>query len=76
VLTVTREITIDSKITTLMITHNMEQALTYGNRLVMMSQGHIVFDVRDENKRALTLAELRGKFREHTFKNTNTIAGI
>ena len=47
---------------TLMITHNMKDAIKYGNRLIMMKEGHIVFDCEGEAKKALTIEKLVSKF--------------
>ena len=62
VLNLTDEIVRESKITTLMITHNMRDALLYGNRLIMMDQGKIIFDVSGEDKKKLTVEDLLQKF--------------
>ena len=51
-----------SGLTTLMFTHNMRDAITYGNRLIMMYDGHIVVDVSGEEKRNLTVEQLLGLF--------------
>lgn len=50
-------------ITTLMITHNIQQALDYGHRLLMMDRGRIVLDIEGESKSAMTVQELVEKFR-------------
>jgi putative tryptophan/tyrosine transport system ATP-binding protein len=52
----------DNKLTTLMITHNMQQAIQYGNRMVMLHQGKIQLDIRGEEKQKLTVAEIVAKF--------------
>lgn len=49
-------------LTTLMITHNMEQALSYGNRLIMMHQGRIVLDIAQEEKSQLSVPQLLERF--------------
>ena len=49
-------------LTTLMVTHNMEQALRLGNRLIMMHEGRIVFEADEERKRQLTVAGLLEEF--------------
>ena len=64
VLTLTKEIIEKDKITTLMITHNMRDALAYGNRLIMMDQGRIIFDVAGEAKAKLTVEDLLNKFNQ------------
>jgi putative ABC transport system ATP-binding protein len=51
-----------SHMTTLMVTHNMQQALHYGSRLVMMHQGRVLFDVAGEEKRSLTVEALVQRF--------------
>lgn len=51
-------------LTTLMITHNMKDAIAHGNRLVMMNGGKIIFDVAGEEKKKLTVADLLAKFEE------------
>ena len=62
VLNLTDEIVKQSSITTLMITHNMRDALAYGNRLIMMDQGKIIFDVSGSEKKKLTVEDLLQKF--------------
>lgn len=62
VLDLTNEIVTHDNITTLMVTHNMKDALTYGNRLIMMEQGRIIFDVKGEEKKKLSVDDLLSKF--------------
>ena len=62
VLEATERIVSRSGLTTLMITHNMRDAITYGNRLIMMYDGHIVVDVSGEEKKNLTVEQLLGLF--------------
>ena len=62
VLDVTEKIVNRSKLTTLMITHNMRDAIAYGNRLIMMYNGHIVVDVSGEEKKHLTVEQLLNLF--------------
>jgi len=62
VMELTSQIVQDSKIPTLMITHNMKDAIHYGNRLIMMDAGKIVFEARGEEKARLTVATLLEKF--------------
>lgn len=49
-------------LTTLMVTHNMEQALKLGNRLIMMHEGRIVFEADAARKKSLTVPELMAEF--------------
>ena len=58
VLEATQKIVERSNLTTLMITHNMRDAIAYGNRLIMMYNGHIVVDVSGEEKKKLTVEQL------------------
>ena len=51
-------------LTTLMITHNMKDAIAHGNRLIMMMDGNIILDIRGEEKKKLTVADLLHKFEE------------
>lgn len=60
----TEEIVRDLKLTTLMVTHNMEQAIRLGNRLIMMDKGRIILDVNEERKQHLTVEQLLGEFEQ------------
>ena len=62
VLELTEEFVTQDKLTTFMVTHNMKDAIRYGNRLIMMMDGKIVFDVRGEEKKNLTVEDLLEKF--------------
>ena len=64
VLTLTRKIVSEQQLTTLMITHNMKDALTIGNRIIMMNAGQIIFDAAGEEKQRLTVRDLLEKFEE------------
>lgn len=52
-------------LTGLMVTHNLSDALTYGNRLIMMHQGQIVFDVSGKAKSSLNMASVQALFHKH-----------
>lgn len=52
------------KLTAMMITHNMRDAIVHGNRLIMMNAGQIILDIRGEEKKHLTKKELLDKFAE------------
>lgn len=52
----------ENNLTTLMVTHNMQNAIDYGNRLIMMHEGRIILDISGEEKKALTVQELLRKF--------------
>ncbi len=64
VLEITDSIVTEKKLTTLMITHNMNDAIRHGNRLIMMNNGKIIYDVAGEEKKALTVDFLIKKFSE------------
>ncbi|MBP3561046.1 MAG: ABC transporter ATP-binding protein [Treponema sp.] len=62
VLELTEEFVSRDNLTTFMVTHNMKDAIRYGNRLIMMMEGRIVFDVRGEEKKNLKVEDLLAKF--------------
>jgi putative ABC transport system ATP-binding protein len=62
VLETTEKIVTKNNLTTLMITHNMKDAIAYGNRLIMMHEGRVVVDVCGEEKKNLTVEQLMGLF--------------
>lgn len=64
VLTLTNDIIQSDKLTAIMITHNMKDAIKYGNRLIMMHEGRIVYDVAGEEKKNLQVSDLLGKFEQ------------
>ena len=62
VLELSEKIIAEQKLTAMMITHNMKDAIAMGNRLIMMNEGRIVVDVSGEEKKRLTRADLMGLF--------------
>ena len=64
VLNITNKIVLENKIPTLMITHNMQDAISYGNRIIMMHNGQIILDIRGEEKQKLTVSDLIKKFED------------
>ena len=62
VLQLTEEIVARDSLTTLMVTHNMKNAIQYGNRLIMMEAGRVVVDIKGEEKKNLTVQDLLEKF--------------
>lgn len=62
VLEITERIVKEHNLTTIMITHNMNDAIKYGNRLIMMSKGKIAVDISGEEKKKLTIAQLLNMF--------------
>ncbi|MGN0533638.1 MAG: ABC transporter ATP-binding protein [Eubacterium sp.] len=63
VLDLTEKIVERDNLTTIMITHNMKDAIAIGNRLIMMNDGKIIYDVSGEEKKSLTTADLLAKFK-------------
>lgn len=64
VLQISEEIIERDNLTAMMITHNMNDAIVHGNRLIMMNNGQIIYDVQGEEKKELTKADLMAKFAE------------
>ncbi len=64
VLATTNKIVTENNLTTLMITHNMKDAIKNGNRLIMMNEGKIILDISGEEKKKLTVADLLQRFAE------------
>ena len=62
VMELTDRIVREGQLTTLMITHNMRDAIQYGNRLIMMHEGHIIYDVSGDEKKNLQVSDLLAKF--------------
>ncbi len=62
VLELTEQIISKSSLTALMVTHNMKNAIQYGNRLIMMHEGRIIYDVSGEEKKNLQVKDLLAKF--------------
>lgn len=64
VLSLTDEVIRENNLTAVMITHNMKDAINYGNRLVMMYEGRIIYDVEGEEKKQLKVSDLLEKFEQ------------
>ncbi|MCI9068707.1 MAG: ABC transporter ATP-binding protein [Lachnospiraceae bacterium] len=64
VLSLTEEMVTEARLTALMVTHNMKDALRLGNRLIMMHDGQIIYDVRGEEKKKLKVEDLLKKFED------------
>ena len=64
VLELTEKIVSERKLTTLMVTHNMNDAIRLGNRLIMMHEGRVIYDVAGAEKAALTVSDLLQKFEQ------------
>ena len=74
VLEISDKIVHDGKLTALMITHNMTDAIRHGNRLIMMDRGRIVLDISGEDKQKLTKADLLARFAQSTGTQEETDA--
>lgn len=66
VLELTNQIITANSLTALMVTHNMKNAIQYGNRLIMMHDGRIIYDVSGETKKKLQISDLLDKFESAT----------
>ncbi|MDO4285139.1 MAG: ABC transporter ATP-binding protein [Eubacteriales bacterium] len=78
VLELTNEIVSEQNLTALMVTHNMRDAIQTGNRLIMMHEGRIIFDVSGEEKKKLAVEDLMHKFEEaagEAFANDRMMLG-
>ncbi len=72
IMKITDDIVRENKITCLMITHNMQTALDYGNRTIMMNRGRIVYDTTGEERDKLEVSDLLIKFKEASGTALNT----
>ncbi|MBQ9511139.1 MAG: ABC transporter ATP-binding protein [Clostridia bacterium] len=78
VLEITDKFVLEGHLTTLMVTHNMRDAITHGNRLIMMNAGKIIFDVSGEEKQKLTVETLLEQFSKASgteFANDRALLG-
>ena len=64
VLDLTEHIIAENHLTALMVTHNMKDAIRMGNRLIMMQDGRVIYDVAGEEKKNLKVSDLLEKFQE------------
>ena len=62
IIQLTKKIVEEKKMTTIMITHNLKHAITYGDRLLMFHKGEIIMDIPKEEKKQLTVEKLIEKF--------------
>ncbi|MBR7063737.1 MAG: ABC transporter ATP-binding protein [Treponema sp.] len=75
VLDLTDSIVKKDNLTTFMVTHNMRDAIKYGNRLIMMSEGNIIYDVRGNEKQNLKVEDLLSKFSENAEPSDRMLLG-
>ena len=68
IMDLTKQITQENNTTCLMVTHNLKQAVSIGNRTLMMANGHIVVDITGEDRKDLTIQDLMRMFREQAGK--------
>ncbi|MCD7731602.1 MAG: ATP-binding cassette domain-containing protein [Oscillospiraceae bacterium] len=71
VLEISDKIIADNHLTAMMVTHNMNDAIVHGNRLIMMNDGKIIYDVKGEEKKKLTVDDLLKKFEEVSGSSLN-----
>ncbi len=78
VLEISDRLIAENNLTAMMVTHNMKDAIAHGNRLIMMNEGRIIFDVSGEEKKALTVETLIQKFSQSSgkeFSNDRALLG-
>ncbi len=78
VLEISEQIVAENHLMTLMVTHNMRDAIRYGNRLIMMNEGHIILDIAGKEKENLTIEMLMDAFAQasgETFANDRILLG-
>jgi len=68
VLDISQKLIDENNLTAMMVTHNMKDAIAYGNRLIMMHEGRIIFDISGEEKKHLTVDDLVKKFSQTSGK--------
>ncbi|KYH29015.1 MULTISPECIES: ABC transporter ATP-binding protein [Clostridium] len=73
IIDLTESIVREKKMTTLMVTHNLNHAINLGNRLIMLHHGEIILDIRGEEKRGLTIEKLL-KYFENNFKEDDLLS--
>lgn len=71
VLTITKDIVEAEKITTMMITHNIQSALELGNRTIMMDEGRIILDIKGKEREGMTVEKLLECFKKESHKVLN-----
>ncbi len=76
VMDLTEEYIEKEKLTAMMVTHNMQFAIDFGTRLIMMDEGHIILDVSGDEKKALTVPKLIERFRELRNKDFASDEGL
>ena len=64
VLEISDKIIQEHSLTAMMVTHNMKDAIAHGNRLIMMHEGKVIYDVAGEEKKKLHVSDLLAKFEE------------
>ena len=78
VLELSDKIIAENNLTAMMVTHNMRDAIVHGNRLIMMNEGHVILDIKGEDKKKLTVEDLLQKFEEvsgEEFSNDKALLG-
>ena len=76
VLDITEKIVSKDKLTTFMVTHNMKDAINYGDRLLMLNEGKIILDIKGEEKKKLTVEKLLKQFEKASGEQFTNDAAI
>ena len=64
IMELTDKIVKEKKLTTIMVTHNLRYAVEYGNRLIMMHEGNVILDKKDEEKKQISVEDILTLFNE------------
>lgn len=72
VMEMTDQIVSEDKLSGIMVTHNMEDAIKYGNRLIMLHQGRVVVDISGEDKQSLTIVDVLDLFKSNSGETLNS----
>lgn len=76
IIDITKKLVEEKGLTTIMVTHDMKQALKLGNRLTMLHRGNIVYDVNGEKKQSLTIDDLLQSFSERNIEDDELLLSI
>ena len=73
VMQITKNIVEERKLTTIMITHNLEHAITYGNRIIMLHEGEIILDLSGEEKEKIKMDDILNLFNQISIRRGNSV---
>ena len=73
VMQITKNIVEERKLTTIMITHNLEHAIAYGNRIIMLHEGEIILDLSGEEKEKIKMDDILNLFNQISIRRGNSV---